>query len=253
MNRIDATFQKLRQEGKKALMPFLTVGFPDPERFRSIARDVARVADLIEVGIPFSDPLADGPTVQRASNRVLAQGMTLTRALDEVARLRDAVDCPILVMSYVNPPFRFGFESFAQKASQAGADGVILPDLPPEEQQPFLPSLKAEGLHLIQFLTPTTPADRTEKILETVSGFVYLVTVAGTTGARKGFDSETLDFLARVRAATSLPLAAGFGISRKEHVAALSPHVDGLIVGSALLDAIDRGEDPRAFLEDLRS
>lgn len=253
MNRIDTTFQALRDAKRKALMPFITAGFPDRNRFRGIIREIAQVADLIEIGIPFSDPLADGPTIQRASNKALCAGMNLVFALEEIRNLREATQCPLLVMSYVNPLMQFGFESFVRQVSEAGADGLIIPDLPLEEQAPFMESISSVGLYLIQLLTPTASPQRAQNILSQANGFVYLVTVAGTTGARKDFDRETLDFLSRSRKATSLPLAAGFGISSPAHIDQLSPYVDGMIVGSALLDAIERGEDAAGFLEGLTS
>ena len=231
-------------------MPFLTGGFPDMAGFARHAIAAAEVADVLEVGVPFSDPMADGVSIQRASHVALENGATLRALLGTLADLGRDVDCPVLLMSYLNPLLAYGIPELGRDARAAGVSGFIVPDLPLEESDPMRDGLADSGLALVQLVTPVTPAERIERIAAASSGFLYAVTIAGTTGAT--LDPDTvLDYLDSVRQLTDLPVCSGFGIRGPEHVARLRDHVDGVIVGTALIDAIERGECVRTFLSSL--
>jgi tryptophan synthase alpha chain len=220
--------------------PFLTAGFPSRASFVRDLHAVARVADLVEIGVPFSDPMADGVTIQRASAKALENGATLTWILDTLRA--EPPDVPIVLMSYLNPLLAYGVERLAEAE---GITGFIVPDLPLEEQG-ILP-----GLPLIQLVSPATPRRRAERIAEEARGFLYAIAVKGTTGGSVADRALTAGYLARVKAAARCPVLAGFGVRSREDVAALVPPADGVIVGSALIEAIERGEDPAAFLREV--
>ena len=236
MNRIDRTFADLRGAGKKALVAYLTAGDPDPEASAAaLAAAVDAGADLIELGLPFSDPTADGPTIQRASQRAIARGMNVRKALDLVARLRKTHETPVVLFSYANPLFAYGYEALARDAAAAGADGVLAVDIPPEEAGELEAATAAHGLRVIRLAAPTTTDARLAKIVRGAGGFLYLITRLGVTGAG-GLDfADVAALAARVRAACPLPVCLGFGVSSGADAARLAPHGDGVVVGSAIV------------------
>jgi len=246
MSRIESTFHRLHREGRTALMPYLTMGYPTLESASSlIPALVAGGADLIELGVPFSDPLADGATIQAASQRALDNGMSLTLCLKQAAALRaDRVACPLVAMSYYNPILQMGIERFAARAAASGIDGAIVPDLPPEESDALQAALRAQGVDLIYLLAPTSDDARVRAIAQRASGFLYLVSLIGVTGARDRLPRDVEAFVARVRAASKLPLAVGFGIGTPEQAARIARIADGVIVGSAFVRAIGSSDEP---------
>ena len=234
---------RLRAEGRIGLIAYLTVGYPDVESTLHLVPALAAGgADMVELGVPFSDPLADGATIQRASHHALGQGVTLAVCLDVVSRLRQAgLTIPLLLMGYYNPILAYGVEGFAHAAAGAGADGFIVVDLPPEEALPVQTACAGRGLDLIYLLAPTSSEQRIALVAAQASGFVYCVSLAGVTGARRDLSPELAGFLTRVRRHTSLPLAVGFGISQAEHVQAVARlGADAAVIGSAIIDLIDR-------------
>lgn len=241
MSRIQETFDRLRSARRTALMPYLMNGFPHRDTTRDLVPALeAAGADLFELGIPFSDPLADGATVQRASERALANGVTFPFCIDTVARLRErGVQAPLLLMGYYNPLLRYGVERACAKLATAGGDGWIVPDIPPEEADNLRQQSSAHGLDLIMFVAPTTPDERIARIAEMASGFLYCVSLTGVTGSRQTLSEGLGAFLGRVRRHTNLPLVVGFGISTAEHVAQVGTVADGAIVGSALLNHLE--------------
>ncbi len=238
--------------GRPALVAFLTAGYPDMEGFADRLRAIAREADVIEVGVPFTDPMADGLTIQNASRKALENGVSLRWILASLADVCPGLDTPVLLMSYLNPLLAFGVSALADEAKRAGVAGFIVPDLPLEESAELRSAFEREGLALVQLVTPVTPPDRLRELCEASSGFVYAVTVTGITGS--GMQSQTAlnDYLDRVRALARIPVCAGFGISTAKQVTALAGHADGVVVGTALIKALDRGEDPAAFLAALK-
>jgi tryptophan synthase alpha chain len=246
MNQIAATFGLLRHSGRAALMPYLTMGYPKLESALTLVPTLVEAgADLIELGVPFSDPLADGATIQAASQQALRNGMTLALCLQQAAALRgQGVLVPLVLMGYYNPLLQMGLADFARRAAHAGIDGVIVPDLPPEEAEGLQSALRAEEIDLVFLLAPTSDEHRVREVARQGSGFLYLVSLTGVTGARSDLPSELEELVARVRSATDLPLAVGFGISTPAHVARVARVADGVIVGSALIAALGRAADP---------
>ncbi|CAN5882833.1 tryptophan synthase subunit alpha [soil metagenome] len=249
MNRIDFLFTRLRSEGRRALMPFLTAGDPDLDTTSALIREVLqRGAHMVEVGIPYSDPIADGPIIAASYNRALEKGIRLGSILDWVRALRDGndggppVEAPLVTMVSYAIVHRRGVDRYLRDAAEAGVDGLIVPDLPVEEAAEL--SSKAAGLDLklIQLVTPTTPPDRAAEIARTTTGFLYCVSVAGITGERKELPTRLADDVSRLRQESDLPICIGFGISRPEHIRALAPLADGLIVGSALVRRLAEAE-----------
>lgn len=259
MSRITKTFQLLKQTGRKALMPYVTMGYPALESALDIVPAMVEAgADLVELGVPFSDPLADGATIQAAGQRALANGMSLALCLEQAAALRArGVTAPFVLMGYYNPIIQFGIERFAERAVACGIDGLIVPDLPPEEAETLYTAATAHGLDVIFLLAPTSDAARVQRVTAQSSGFVYLVSLVGVTGARESLPPDLADFVARVRAVTDKPLAVGFGIATPEQAAQVARIADGIIVGSALVKAIGAAERPavaaRAFVAALRA
>jgi tryptophan synthase alpha chain len=239
MGRIEATFSLLRQRGEKALIPFITAGDPDlgtTERIIHVL--VGAGADLIELGIPFSDPSADGPTIQAASERALAAGTTLAGVLACVSRVRQHTNVPIVLMGYYNPVLQFGPERFAREASAAGVDGLLLVDLPPEESDEISGFLQAEGISLITLLAPTTPSKRQAQLASQAEGYLYYVSMTGVTGAQQ-VDAEAIrDQVNSLRRESSVPVAVGFGISTPEDAGSVADFADAVVVGSALVKVI---------------
>ncbi|HDQ73027.1 MAG TPA: tryptophan synthase subunit alpha [Chloroflexi bacterium] len=258
MSRIAETFERLRQTGRAALMPYLTIGYPERESALELVPALVEAgADLVELGVPFSDPLADGATIQAAAQRALDNGVTLALCLEQAALLRDrGVNVPFVLMGYYNPIYQMGLETFAQRVAEADVDGVIVPDLPPEESDELRALLQAQAIDTVFLLPPTSTDGRLATVLERTSGFLYLVSLLGVTGARDRLPLDLTDFVARVRATTDLPLAVGFGISTLDQAARVARVADGVIVGSALIQAIGAGDDPveaaREFVEGLR-
>lgn len=244
MSRIPATFDRLRAEGRTGLIAYTTTGFPSLEATVPIVRGlIDGGADLIELSLPFSDPLADGTTVQRSTFAALERGVTPRDVLATVRTLRDqGVEAPILLMGYVNPIEAYGLDRFAADAAAAGIDGLICIDLPPEEAEPVLAACRAHDLDLIFLLAPTSTDARVARVAELASGFIYCVSVTGTTGVRERVSEELPEFIARVRRHTKLPLAVGFGISRPEHVAQIGQLCEAAVIGSAIIDTIERAE-----------
>lgn len=238
--------------GGPALVAFLTAGFPRRDGFREQLAEVAAAADVVEIGVPFTDPMADGMTIQRSSREALRQGVSLQWILDELAAMKRP-RAPLLLMSYLNPLLSYGYEKLAAASVAAGVCGFIVPDLPLDEGDALRAALDRHGLALVQMVTPVTPHERLVRLCAASQGFVYAVTMTGTTGVTSvNRLSEAIDYLARVRAAATVPVCAGFGIRTPEQVAGLRGIVDGVIVGSALVEALERGESPRAFLAALR-
>lgn len=244
--RIASAFAAARGEGRAALMPYFTVGYPDLGASEAVLRAIAAAgADLIELGVPFSDPLADGPTIQHSTQVALEHGITVARCLEVVARLRrDGVTAPLLLMGYVNPFLAYGIARCVADSAAAGADGFIVPDLPPEEATEFEAACREHCLALVYLLAPTSTPERSATVAARGSGFAYLVSLTGVTGARATLSPDLADFAARVRAATALPLAIGFGISTPEQAQAAGRLADGVIVGSALVEAVGEAADP---------
>src|SRR6266513_2227380 len=239
--RIAHAIKSAAASGEPALVAYLTAGFPQREKFREQVRSLAAAADAVEVGVPFTDPMADGVTIQRASLAALAQGVTLRWILAELAAI-GALRAPLLLMSYLNPLLAFGVGRLAEAASRAGVSGFIVPDLP----------LDARQIALVQMVTPVTEPQRLAQLCAGSQGFVYAVTMTGTTGKNVAVPDEVLGYLDRVRASSPIPVCAGFGIRGREQVERLRGHVDGVVVGSALVEVLERGEDPTAWLRQLR-
>jgi tryptophan synthase alpha chain len=240
MSNISATFAALKQKKQRAFIPFITLGYPNVEESINIVKAMAESgADMIELGIPFSDPLADGPVIQECSQIALNNGMTLRKAVEIVKGLRrDGVSLPLLFMGYANPFLQYGLKPLFEDLGTANIDGLIIPDLPPNEATPWLEITKSFGVDLIFFLAPTTPETRMNQVVTAASGFIYCVSLNGLTGARSELNQELPAFLTKVRSHTDLPLAVGFGISTPEQIKELVPVADGMIVASAILKQI---------------
>ena len=234
-----------------ALVAYLTAGFPRRDQFRAQVRALAAAADVVEVGVPFTDPMADGVTIQRASREALAQGVSLGWILAELEAL-GALRAPLLLMSYLNPLLAYGVGRLAEHAARAGVSGFIVPDLPLDESSELRAALDERALALVQMVTPVTEPQRLRELCAGSQGFVYAVTMTGTTGKSVAVPDEVLAYLDRVRAGAPLPVCAGFGIRSREQVERLRGHVDGVVVGSALVEVLERGEDPTAWLKALR-
>jgi tryptophan synthase alpha chain len=238
--RIGRRFADLRRSGQLGLVAYVTAGDPSLAATREIVLAAAEAgADVIELGVPFSDPVADGPVIQRASERSLRAGSTLAAVIDLVADLRRETEVPLVLFSYFNPILQLGLETFARRAAAAGADGVLATDLTPEEAVEYRQILRAAGLDTIFLVAPTTPDDRIARIAAVSSGFLYLISRTGVTGQRDSLPEDLAALLARVRRATSLPLAVGFGLSQPEHLRALAGKVEAAVVGSALVSEIE--------------
>jgi tryptophan synthase alpha chain len=250
--RISAAIQAAKTHGRPALVSFLTAGFPNRASFRKNLEAVASASDVVEIGVPFTDPMADGSTIQRASFEALKDGVTLPWILDELAAVSANLKAPLLLMSYLNPLLAFGLDRLAAVAARAGVTGFIVPDLPYEESKDLRTSLDREGLALVQMVTPVTPPERLAMLCADAQGFVYAVTMTGTTGRAVAVPEEVLDYMRRVKQVSRVPVCAGFGIRSREQVLRLAPFVDGVVVGSALVEVLERGADPREFLAGLR-
>jgi tryptophan synthase alpha chain len=251
-DRISAAIAAAGSRGHPALIGFVTAGFPARARFRRDLAQVAAGCDVVEIGVPFSDPMADGSTIQRASFEALREGVTLPWILEELTAAPEPKRTPFLLMSYLNPLLAFGLERLPRAAAQAGVAGFIVPDLPFEESHDLKAALDREGLALVQMVTPVTPEPRLKMLCQTAEGFVYAVTMTGTTGKSAEVPDDVLGYMDRVRRLAPVPVCAGFGIRSQAQVARFAPHVDGVVIGSALVEALERGDDVRKFLESLR-
>ena len=250
--RIANAIRAAATEGRPALVGFLTGGFPSRKQFADNLAAVADICDVVEIGVPFSDPMADGTTIQRASFVALADGVTLPWILEALAVHPAPQRVPVLLMSYLNPLLAYGLERLPRAAAAAGVTGFIVPDLPFEESDDLKAALQQEGLALIQMVTPVTPQSRLEMLCKAADGFVYAVTMTGTTGKAVEVPDEVLAYMDRVRRCATVPVCAGFGIRSREQVMRFAPHVDGVVVGSALVEVLESGGDVRAFLASLR-
>ena len=251
IERIVTALRMAKKQGQPALVAFLTAGYPDRARFREHLAAIAQEADLVEIGVPFSDPMADGVTIQRSSEGALRAGVTLTWILEEL-QLMEPVRAPLLLMSYMNPLLAFGLPRLARRAAGAGVCGFIVPDLPLDESEELRSVLAPYDIALVQMVTPVTPGERLAKLATASQGFVYAVTVTGTTGRSLAAGDDIAAYLERVRSAATVPVCAGFGIRSREQVERLRGQVDGVIVGSALVEVLERGESASQFLAGLR-
>jgi tryptophan synthase alpha chain len=239
VSRIDGTFRDLRARNRTGLVTYVTAGDPDLERSREILLSLDRAgADILEVGVPFSDPLADGPVIQRATERAIAAGATLVKVLGLVADIRPDVRAPIVIFSYANPILRLGLDEFVSRSTQAGVDGVLMLDVPPEESEQFRTALARARIDTIFLLSPTTSDARIRRASALGSGFLYGISRLGVTGVREDVADSARALASRVRAETAMPLALGFGFSRPDHVRAVSAFADAAVVGSALVSVI---------------
>lgn len=244
MSRIAAGFERCKSEGRLALVAYLTVGYPRLDITPELVRVAASSgADLIELGIPFSDPLADGRTIQAASQAALRGGVTVAKALEAAAAARAMSEVPMLFMTYLNPILAYGSQAFCRAAKQAGIDGLIVPDLPPAEAAELRGHARESDLGLVFFVAPTSSPESTAAACAASTAFVYCIAVTGVTGARQSLDPAVLPLIEGVRNLTSLPIVVGFGISLKEHLDALEGRADGAIIASALLDEISKSPE----------
>jgi tryptophan synthase alpha chain len=250
--RITSLFEQCRQQGRKAFIAYLTAGDPTPEHTKSLVLALERGgADLIELGVPFSDPIADGPVIQRASYRALQAGMSMPKLLECVREIRRVSEIPLLLFSYMNPLLRYGFSKLATEACAAGIDGVLLTDLCIEEAQGPAATLRAAGLDTVFLAAPTSTKRRLELVAEHSSGFIYLVSRTGVTGEQAALSSHAGELVAKVRSVTSLPLAVGFGISSPQQVAEVAEIADGVVVGSSLVRFIEEHAEDQALPDKL--
>jgi len=245
MSRITETFTRLRQGGKKGFIPFITAGDPDLKTTRELIVELTRVgATVIELGVPFSDPMADGPVIQRASERALRHRFGLTEILQTVSEARSQTDVPIVLFSYFNPLLQFGIEKLAREGKAAGVDGILVTDLAPEEAGKFSSVLRAKDLDMIFLVAPTSTDERLKMVAERASGFIYAVSRTGVTGAREEMSAEAEALVKRVRQFSDLPVAVGFGISKPEHVVDVWRYADAAVVGSAIVREIEQAQSP---------
>lgn len=243
MTRIKSTFDHLRARGEHAFMPFVTCGDPDMATTRDLLLAYVEAgADIIEIGIPFTDPLADGPTIQRASERALAAGASMESALEMIANVRQKVDVPLVPMTYVNPVYQIGYEKFAKLCREAGADAVIISDLPPEEGAEWSAAAAAQKVDTVYLLAPTSDDERVETVAKATTGFIYAVARMGVTGARSDMPPEIGDLIERIRTHSETPVCAGFGFSSPAQIRATCENtlVDGIVVASALIDRFEK-------------
>ena len=250
LSPVDALEQRLRDAEGRAIVAYLTAGLPSLEAFPEVLLRVASVADAVEIGVPFSDPMADGPTIQAASRRALENGVTLPWILETLQGLEPAA--PILLMSYLNPLLAYGLDRLAADARAAGVAAFIVPDLPLEESGPLQAACEGQGLGMVQMITPVTPPSRRQALRRASRGFTYAVTVNGVTGGEAGLPDTLRERLTEARTEGTAPLLAGFGIRRREQIESLVGASDGVIIGSALLECLDQGRDPAAWLQSLR-
>jgi len=254
LTRISERFKRLRQQGKKAFIPYVMAGDPSLERTREVVLLFEECgADIVELGVPFSDPLADGPTIQRAAERALKNAVTLKKVVSLVRDLRQTTQIPLILMTYFNPVFKYGTEEFIRDAASAGVDGMIIPDLPPDEAGDFIRLSRKAPLDTIFLLAPTSTEDRIKKVSKASSGFIYYVSITGITGASLLFDGSMDLLISNIRKFTDKPVAVGFGVSTPDDAAAIAKISDGVIVGSAIVKTLhEKPEGLKRFLLSLR-
>jgi tryptophan synthase alpha chain len=248
--RLTAAIVAANENNRPALVPFITAGYPEPGEFINTLKSIATVGDVVELGIPFSDPMADGMTIQRSSYVALQEGVSLEWIFSEL-EMAGVLGTPLVMMSYLNPLLAYGYERLAERARATGVCAFIVPDLPFEECAELRTALENEGLGLIQLVTPATPRKRLKKLCAASRGFVYAVTITGITGGDAGLPNDLADYLDDVRAVSKLPVCAGFGIRSAEDVTNVAEHAAGAIVGSALVEVLEEGGDPKVFLQTL--
>jgi len=249
--RIGAAINAATEAGRSGLVPFITAGYPNPDTFVDTLKAIAAVGDVVELGIPFSDPMADGMTIQRSSFEALRQGVSLKWIFEQLDSVSSEIDTPLVMMSYLNPLLAFGYEELADRALAAGVCGFIVPDLPFEESADIRAALEERGLGLVQLVTPATPEARLRILCDASRGFVYAVTITGITGGDAGLPADLADYLDKVTKLSSLPVCAGFGIRSADDVSAVGKHAAGAIVGSALVEVLERGDNPQPYLRSL--
>jgi tryptophan synthase alpha chain len=250
--RIAARFHELRRRGERALIPFLTAGDPDLESTEALVLAMVEAgADLIELGVPFSDPTAEGPTIQRSSSRALARGTSLRSILRLVDRLRARVEVPLVLMGYANPIHAMGGEAFAKAAAEVGVDGIIIPDLPPEDGKPWLDPCRARGIDPILLAAPTTPLERLAYLVRETRGFLYAVSLQGVTGARTTLAQGIEGKVRYAQSLSDIPVCVGFGVSTAEQAGRVGTYADGVVVGSAIVDRIERAASKTAAIDDV--
>jgi tryptophan synthase alpha chain len=243
MNRIEHSFKELNEQNRKAFIPYIMAGDGGLNILTETLSTLEKFgATLIEVGVPFSDPVADGPTIQQAGIRSLQNGTTLRGIIAELTKAKEVVSIPIVLMTYLNPIYSYGISTFAQDIAKAGVDGCIIPDLPIEEEDLLAAELENAGIELIRLVTLTSPRERIKEISSRGKGFLYTVTVKGITGTRNEFDQEVVEFLKRVKEVSPIPVVAGFGISTESQIKELTPHCDGVIVGSKIVDLLNKND-----------
>jgi tryptophan synthase alpha chain len=252
MNRIDATFQRLKSENKKGLVGYLTAGDPNPESsLANIRTAIDSGLDVLELGVPFSDPTADGPVIQEAAQRALSAGTNLEGVLGMVRKLREHSQIPVVLFGYVNPFFNYGYQRLCTEAASAGVDGILAVDLPAEETGEMRPAAEACGIHLVPLIAPTTSPDRARQILQNGKGFVYYIMIKGVTGAANEVSADVSEHVGALREITELPVAVGFGVGSGEQARAACSSADAVVVGSALIRASLKGNLGK-FVRELR-
>jgi len=252
MSRLDETFARLRARGERALLPYFMAGDPSLADTRRLVIEAARRgADVVELGVPFSDPLADGPVIQRAGTRALAGGATVARVLETVAGLRAEIDVPIVLLTYYNPVLAFGLKAFARTAVDAGVDGAIVADLPPEESDPLGTEATAAGLDLVYMVAPTSTPARVRLIARKSRGFIYVVSLTGVTGERQQLPADMATQIAAIRRETAMPVCVGFGISTPAQVATVGRVADGAAVGSAIVRLVESRAGSSTLVDDV--
>ena len=249
---ISAAIEAAKADDRIGLIPFITAGYPEPAGFLNALRAVANIGDVVEIGVPFSDPMADGMTIQRSSFVAIQKGVTLKWIFEQLESIAGEIKVPIVFMSFLNPLLAFGFEKLAQRALDSGVCGFIVPDLPFEESGEIRYALEQKGIGLIQLVTPVTPAERLKMLAKESRGFLYAVTITGITGGGKALPMDLADYLDTVSTASKLPVCAGFGIRTAEDVVIIGKHAAAAIVGSALVEVLEKNQDPAEFLRQLR-
>ena len=253
MSRITKAFKELKKTGRKALIPYIMAGDPSLEATRGFIMDLEKSgADIIELGVPFSDPLADGPTIQRAAERSLESGTTLKKVIALVKEVRQHSEIPLILMTYYNPVFKFGIESFIKQAVSAGVDGVIIPDLIPDEADDFTRAAKRHKLDTIFLLAPTSTRERINKVVKASTGFIYFVSITGITGSKLSVGKSMTGTLNSIKRATKKPVAVGFGISNPQEASTVAKLADGVIIGSAIVKLTARGKSIKTFVKNIR-
>ncbi|MCM8804257.1 MAG: tryptophan synthase subunit alpha [Candidatus Omnitrophica bacterium] len=239
MTDIEKKFKELKEKKEKALILYFTAGFPSfKESIEIIKKSAEKGTDIIEIGIPFSDPIADGPIIQYTSAKALENGINTDRCFQLIQILKNEVKIPYLFMTYFNPVYKYGIEKFADKCFKSGVSGLIIPDLPYEESFEIRKILKERNINLIYFLTPFTSENRMKKIIKKANGFIYFISVAGVTGPRESLSQEAIDIIKKIKNETEIPVVIGFGISNKEQIKQIKEYVDGIIIGSFFLQKI---------------